>query len=157
MAHDPFNYSRDGASMNKLRFGFNAMLSICVAFVTGSCAVNGSKPAAPAAQQALQANTTASTTDAIPASEPIVVGKFDVLKDGKQVMISWVGTGEFSVLILPDGESRFLVRETDSQGWFAWKLKPGRYTLGAVKTGNGSHLQTVGIGARFRVKEEDQS
>jgi hypothetical protein len=92
------------------------------------------------------------------SNQSTVFGKFDLLKDGKQVQVSgmaWLGVDAFSALVLPDGASRALALNTDKQGWFAWRLKPGTYSLRAFSFSSGRERQTGQVMARFTVAEND--
>lgn len=89
-------------------------------------------------------------------------GKFDLRKNGKPFEVTetaWLGVNAFSVLVLPEGENRALALETDAKGWFAWRLKPGTYTMPAFVYIGGSAITGRVVGAlnrQFTVTEGDR-
>lgn len=92
--------------------------------------------------------------DPTPTPEPFqatLFGKVDLLQGGKPIK----ATGDtFTVLVLPEGANRALALSTDVQGWFAWRLKPGTYTVPGYVYGMGGNL-TGYLNGRFRIAEDD--
>jgi hypothetical protein len=94
--------------------------------------------------------------------QPTVFGKFDLSKGGKAVKVSqvaWLGVDAFTVLLLPEEGDGALSLLTDAQGWFAWNLKPGRYTVrGYVFQGGGRDGTLTGtLSSNILVTENDKA
>jgi len=94
----------------------------------------------------------------LPAAEPTVFGRLQLLLDGKQAKLSTIGTFDeygIAALVLPESADRALVLSFDDQGWFAWKLKPGSYSLLGLVSQSGNSIRTMPIDARFIVEDGD--
>jgi len=92
------------------------------------------------------------------AGKPVAIGKFDVVKNGKQVMVSrthFRGTGPFAVLVLRKGANEVLTLGADVQGWFAWSLDAGEYEFRGMAIGYEKRI--LGMGGRFTIEEGDQT
>lgn len=122
-----------------------------IALFLVACASTGGAPADPKLEPSR-------TSEPV---QPTLFGKFDLLKKGKPIKVTemaWLGVNSFTVLVLPEGENRALALITDAQGWFAWRLKAGTYTVPAyVYVGGSATTGTVtgALNGRFRVAEDD--
>lgn len=146
--------------MNPFRSVFQAATTVCMALIVGGCATSVGTPAKPDSVRATPVKPAPAMSDLTDAKKPTVVGKFDVIKNGKQVMISrthFRSTGPFSVLVLPDGANRMLTLGADVQGWFAWHLDPGAYTLQGLAIGYEKRLSILGMAGRFTIEDGDQT
>ena len=127
------------------------VLATAGALIVGACAAPGS-PAIPA-----QKTETAKPAP-LSAAEPIVFGKLELSLDGKNAKIGTISTfglNGIAALVLPEGANTALVLPFDEQGWFAWKLKPGSYSLLGLVSQSGNHIQVMPIDAPFIAEDGD--
>ena len=90
---------------------------------------------------------------------PVVLGKFDLSRDGKPetLGLTWTGVKDCYAIVRADGASDAMVLGMDSDGRFSWPLKPGNYTmLGfSFSSGHGNESFKGVIDGRFSVTEGD--
>lgn len=127
------------------------VLATVGALIVGACAAPGTP--------AIQRDKTETAKPApLPATEPTVFGRLELLLDGKHAKISTISTLDvygIVALVLPEGADTALALSFDEQGWFAWKLKPGSYSLLGLVSQSGSNIQVIPIDARFVAEDGD--
>jgi hypothetical protein len=138
--------SQEGSNMTQRRYIATILAYAIAATLLCACAAPGRAPVEPNAGNGPRSEP----------AQPTVFGKFDLLEEGKPITVSeiaWLGIDTFTVLVLPDGENRALPLVTDAHGWFAWRLKPGGYTLRAYTYAAGGKKGTsIGmLNDRFEV------
>jgi hypothetical protein len=121
------------------------------ALIVGACAAPVTPP--------IQADKTETPkVAALPAAEPTVFGRLELLQDGKHETISAIDTFDvygIAALVLPEGTDTAQVLSFDQQGWFAWTAKPGTYSLLGLVSQSGNSIRTIPIDARFVVEDGD--
>ena len=121
------------------------------ALIVGACAAPGTP--------AIQAGKTETAKPApLPAAERIVFGRLELLLDGKNTKIGTISTFSLhgiAALVLPEGADTALVLSFDEQGWFAWKLKPGSYSLLGLVSQAGNNIRVMPVNARFIAEDGD--
>ncbi len=125
------------------------------ALIVGACAAPGSP-----AIQADKTETVKQTVkpEPLPAAEQTVFGRLELLVDGKNAKIGTISTfGLYGIaaLVLPEGADTALVLSFDEQGWFAWKLKPGSYSLLGLVSQSGNNIRVMPVDARFIAEDGD--
>lgn len=119
--------------------------------IVGACATPGSPP--------IDANKAQAAKPApLPVAERIVFGRLELLLDGKSAKIGTISTlGVYGIaaLVLPEGADTALVLSFDEQGWFAWKLKPGSYSLLGLVSQSGSNIRIIPVDAGFIAEDAD--
>jgi len=137
--------------MTPYRCIFQMILVTAGALIVGACAAPGSPP--------IKADKTEPAKPAaLPEAGPIVFGRLELLQDGKPAKISTIGTFDvygIAALVLPESSDTAQALSFDDQGWFAWKLKPGTYTLLGLVSQSGSNTQVMSINSRFTVEDGD--
>jgi len=127
------------------------MLSALAGLVAAACAgpgetrVEGGKPSSPPAQS-------------VPSGEALVFGKMNLVRDGTEVKIRRIttfGPSGIAALVLPDDASTAFALDMDEQGWFAWRLKPGAYSLLGFVSQDGNKTQFLDVEAGFTVDNGD--
>jgi len=121
------------------------------ALIVGACAAPGSP--------AIQADKTETAKPApLPAADRIVFGRLELVLDGKNAKIGTISTfGVYGIaaLVLPEGADTALVLSFDEQGWFAWKVNPGSYSLLGLVSQSGNNIRVTPIDARFNAEDGD--
>lgn len=138
--------------MRRSRTVFHFVTSPLMAVLLGACAAPEQLPSS---TEAAPHTDRQQDRERLPASQTgtAIVGKFEVLKKGKEATLTWLKAEQLSALVLPEGESRYLTLGVDAQGWFSWPLGPGTYALRAVRYGQGSRTRILPIGGRFAVAD----
>ena len=89
-----------------------------------------------------------------PSGQHIAFGKLNLVRDGKPAKIKKLRTFSVSgmaALVLPEDSRTALTLDVDEQGWFAWPLKPGTYTVLGFLTLQGNSTQFEDINGHFHV------
>ena len=133
--------------------GFTLIVPIIAgSLIVSACAAPGNP--------AIQAEKTEAAKPApLPAAERIVFGRLELMLDGKEAKIETLGTlwvNGIAALVLPEGADTALVLSFDQQGWFAWKLNPGSYSLLGLVAQSGHNSRFFPVDARFVAEDGDR-
>jgi len=93
----------------------------------------------------------------VASEEAIVFGRVELVRGGKEAKVGRItifGMGT-AALVLPEAASTALVLHMDEQGWFAWKLKPGSYSLLGFMSQAGNKTWFERVDAHFDVVNDD--
>lgn len=91
--------------------------------------------------------------------QALVFGSVTVLEDGKPQKwgMTWTGTREFWLLLLPKDGTRAISYRLGNDGTFAWGLEPGNYSIAGYELSKGGQSRSGRIWAQFTVPEESKS
>ena len=97
--------------------------------------------------------------ETLKAGQTLVFGSVAVIEDGKPKKwgMTWTGTQELWLLLLPQDSTKALPYRLANDGTFAWGLAPGEYTIAGYELAVGTGSRSARIWMHFMVSEGSES